>query len=1050
MHLQRIELHGFKSFANKTVLEFPVPDKKDRTCGITAIVGPNGSGKSNVVDAVRWVLGEQSLKLLRGKKATDVIFSGSAKKVQLSLAEVSLYLDNEDQSAPIDYGEVAITRKLYRDGSSEYLLNNQEVRLFDIVMLLAQANFGHNTYSIIGQGLVDKIVNYSNEERKEFFDEATGVKQFQIKRDRSVLKLKRSRENLEQARVLVAELEPHLRSLTRQVNKLRQRQEIEVELRELQNRYYGRMWHDLSAQYDEFALSYNTYDKQRLRLETKLADWHNRLEEIQASGSRADDYNKLQEEYNTILTKQNDTLRELTLLRGQLEIEYRKAGKHDLSFLENRRGELEQKIKELTAQQKSVRLKADDNAEKLADKERRLKVLTDELVVWQNNLDIMQEDYYRQKSGGKINSHDEAIKELLAQKSRIDGILGTVSDLGKVKNSKYEMALAAAAGNRLSAIIVETDGVAAQCINWLKVNRLPALTFFPLNRLKSAFQSAELEDVLSQPGVIGLASDLVGFDRKYQKVFELVFGGTVVVEDIDSAKAVGINRERMVTLDGDVLEKTGMMRGGFRKPESLKWKFLSDKFFPEAKIKEIAALKAKLEEQRRERENLFVQVNDLKATVASDDGRIKNLISEMEVNQKDLDKILNDLKSLQLSPEETSEFLRQTTEKKEAAEQKLSEIENNLGEARDRLDKFNLEEEKKKQEIFAIQQESYAAQTELNRINIEFNQVKIELAKVETRREDTLSSIRENLGDSWQFNRQEDYGEVKVEEARTRIEKLKKQLELIGGIDPEVEKEYEEVKARFEFLSEQSLDLEQAIKDLEKVIMELDKLIKSQFEAEFERINKDFSRYFKQLFEGGSAKLSLVQKQEEQTEAEKIREEISGQEPLLTSPFAKGRGDDADINPPPLRKGDSYATIEEHRKGVSEPKKIIYPEDKSFLANMGIEIEATPPGKKIKSMAMLSGGEKTMTALALICSIINNNPSPFILFDEVDAALDESNSTKFSGIVKELAHKTQFVIITHNRAIMSESDVLYGVTMQGDGVSRLISLKLSDAEKITK
>ena len=474
-----------------------------------------------------------------------------------------------------------------------------------------------------------------------------------------------------------------------------------------------------------------------------------------------------------------------------------------------------------------------------------------------------------------------------------------------------------------------------------------------------------------------------------------------------------------------------MMRGGFRKPESLKWKFLSDKFFPEAKIKEIAALKAKLEEQRRERENLFIQVNDLKAIVSADDDKIKNLASEVEINRKELDRVLDDLKSLKLSPEETSEFLHQTTEKKEAAEAALAEIEKDLGEARDKLDEFNLSEEKKKQEIFAIQQESYSAQTELNRINIEFNQVKIELAKVETRREDTLSAIRENLGDSWQFNRQDDYGDLDVEESKSRIDKLKKQLELIGGIDPEVEKEYGEVQARFEFLSEQSLDLERAIKDLEKVIVELDKLIKTQFEAEFERINKDFSRYFKQLFDGGSAKLALVQKQEEQTEAEKIRQEISSQ-------YLEPGIDNME------QKSELESQMEE------KEKKIVYPEDKSFLANMGIEIEATPPGKKIKSMAMLSGGEKTMTALALICAIINNNPSPFILFDEVDAALDESNSAKFSGIVKELAHKTQFVIITHNRAIMSEADVLYGVTMQGDGVSRLISLKLSEAEGLGK
>jgi len=1028
MFLQRIELQGFKSFANRTILEFPSPDKKSRECGITAIVGPNGSGKSNIVDAVRWVLGEQSLKLLRGKKSTDVIFSGSAKKAQQSLAEVSLYLNNEDNSAPIEYAEVAITRKIYRDGSSEYLLNKQEVRLFDIVMLLAKANFGHNTYSIIGQGMVDKLVNFSNEERKEFFDEATGVKQYQIKRERSVNKLKRSRENLEQAKVLSTELEPHLKSLTRQVNKLRQRQEIELELKNIQTLYYGRLWQDLSVQYDQFALSYNTYDKQRLRLESKISELHNRLEEIQSMGSRAEEYDKLQEEYNSSLSKQNESLRELALLRGKLETEYDKAGKHDLSFLENRKSELEQKIKDLTADTKTSRLKLESNQIKLAEKERQIKIISDELLVWQNNLDIMQEDYYRLKSGGRTNHQFEAVKEILGQRDRISGINGTVSDLGKIKNNRHEASLVAAAGNRLSAVVVDNDAVAVECINWLKSNRLPAVTFYPLNRLKEFYLSKETEDIINEHGVIGLATDLINYDKKYERVFEQVFGNTIIVDNLEAAKAIGINRERMVTLDGDVLEKTGVMRGGFRKPESLAWKAMEDKFFPEAKIKEIAALKAKIEDQRSEREGLFLQIGDLKAAVQTEGDRAKNFYADVEASRKELEKVTADLQASGLSPEEHSELMKETLVRKDAAEAVLKEVEDALLLLRDRMDKFNLEEEKKKQEIFSHQQESYNLQNELNRINTELSQVKIDLARVETRREDVLAAIRENLGEAWEFSHKQDYEQVNLEEDKNRIDRLKKQLELIGGIDPEIEKEYEEVKTRFEFLTEQSLDLENAIKDLEKVVSELDKLIRTQFEDEFEKINKDFSRYFKQLFEGGSAKLSLIQKEEEQTEAEIIREQIAEQ----TVP------------------DDETAAEEkvEEKLDAALPKKIIYPEDKSFLANMGIEIEACPPGKKIKSITMLSGGEKTMTALALICSIINNNPSPFILFDEVDAALDESNSAKLSGIVKELAHKTQFIIITHNRAIMSEADVLYGVTMQGDGVSRLISLKLSEIEKI--
>ncbi|MFA6594322.1 MAG: AAA family ATPase [Candidatus Buchananbacteria bacterium] len=1030
MYLQRIELHGFKSFANKTILEFPSPDKRDNTCGITAIVGPNGSGKSNVVDAVRWVLGEQSLKLLRGKKATDVIFSGSAKKAQLSLAEVALYLNNEDGAAPIDYAEVAITRKLYRDGTSEYLLNKTEVRLFDIVMLLAKANFGHNTYSIIGQGMVDKIVNYSNEERKDFFDEATGVKQYQIKRERSVLKLKRSRENLEQAKVLIVELEPHLKSLTRQVNKLRQRQETEAELKALQSKYYGRLWQDLMKQYDELALQYNTLDKQRLRLDAKLDELRDKLEELSKQSSRAEEYDKLQEEYNSALTRQNETMRELAVLRGKLEVEYAKAGKQNLSWLENRRAELASRVKNLQSEIRSAKLRQEGSSGKLAEKERQVKVLSDELLVWQNNLDIMQDEFYRLRSGGRVNHNQEAVRAVLGLKDRIAGICGTVSELGRVKNGKHEFALVAAAGNRLSAIVVESEAVAIECIDWLKKNRLPPVTFFPLNRLKEFYLSKDTEDVLAESGVVGLASDLLSYDRKYQRVFEQVFGSTVIVSDLESAKAIGVNRERMVTLDGDVLEKSGMMRGGFKKAESLQWRAPDEKYSSEAKIKEIASLKAKIEDQRRERENLFLQIGDLKVQAQVDADKVRSLALEIDGQEKELVKVKADIEETQLTPQERKLFQSEVLAGRESKERELQGIEEVISGLREKIDGFNLREERKKQEIFSFQQESYALQTDLNGVNERLSLVKVELAKVETRREDTLSAIRENLGSDWQFKNKEDYSDVDLTEDKDKIDRLKRQLELIGGIDPEVEKEYEEVKTRFEFLSEQSLDLEKAIGDLVKVVEELDKLIKIQFEEEFERINKDFSRYFKQLFEGGAAKLTLVHKEEEKTEAEKIREQIN-QAPADGVMTEEG-------------------VPEALEEAAAEAVKPVYPEDKSFLANMGIEIEACPPGKKIKAINMLSGGEKTMTALALICAIINNNPSPFILFDEVDAALDESNSAKFSGIVKELAHKTQFVIITHNRAIMSESDVLYGVTMQGDGVSRLLSLKLSEAEHLGK
>lgn len=1021
MYLQRIELQGFKSFASKTILEFPAPDKKDKTRGITAIVGPNGSGKSNIVDAVRWILGEQSLKLLRGKKSTDVIFSGSAKKAQMSMAEASLFLNNEDGSAPIDYTEVAITRKIYRDGSSQYLLNKNEVRLFDIVMLLAKANFGQNTYGVIGQGMVDKIVNYSSQERKEFFDEATGVKQFQIKRDRSVNKLKKSRENIESASALLQELEPRLKSLTRQVHKLRQRQEIEKELKDLQVNYYGKIWLDLNSHYEKYAMSYNTEEKKRQGINSQLENLQEDLSKFSEEADRSQEFNNLQDNLDTISSEKNVIMKELTVIKGKMDLEYSKVGKQNLTWLENRKDELEERIRQIEVDIKNSVSKILISERTQKEKETQINQLNAELTVLQNNLQIIQDEYYNQRSGGKINYALESVKAVLKLKKDVAGIYGTVSDVGKI-NKNFEAALASAAGNRLNAVVVATDEVAVRCINYLKENRLGSVTFFPLNKLSSYPISREAQEIAQENGVVGLAVNLVNFESKFQKVFEQIFGSTIVVHTLDDAKSLGIGRERMVTLDGDLMEKSGVMKGGFKKKEFLQWSQLEEKdlYSQEEKIRQIADLKAKIENQNRNKDAILNQLSEVKVAIQVENSQVSSLNQELSLLKKEKSKVMEEISESALTPQQQDEYFKKLKTKKEEMEKVIMDLDKKIQVVREKIDQFNSKEEEKKRQIFAIQQEMHNLQNQLNEVVSSLGEVKIELARIETKKEDVFLSMKEDLGEDFQPKSVARVDDIDLEDCKGRIDRLKKQLELIGGIDPEIEKEYEEVNQRFEFLTKQSEDLEKAIKDLEKIVVELDKIIKKQFEDEFRKINNDFSRYFKQLFEGGSAKLVLAQK--ELTEAEEAVAEVIASE--------------------------GGEVVEGASNMVEEQKKVIHVEDKSSLANMGIEIEACPPGKKIKNITSLSGGEKTMTALSLICAIIANNPAPFILFDEVDAALDEQNSSKFSGIVEELAHKTQFIIITHNRAIMSHADVLYGVTMQGDGISRLISLKLSEVGKI--
>ncbi len=1058
MYLQRIELQGFKSFAHKTILEFPSPGQGCKTspnvlssygkplekgiCGVTAIMGPNGSGKSNIVDAVRWVLGEQSLKLLRGKKSTDIIFSGSAQKSQMGLAEVSLYLNNEDNSAPIDYTEIVITRKLYRDGESEYLLNKNSVRLFDVIMLLAKANFGQNTYSIIGQGMVDRIVNYSSQERKDFFDEATGVKQFQIKRDRSVNKLKKSRENLFQAQTLIGELDPHLKMLTRQVNRLHKRKEIEIELKEAREKYYGKQWLELDHSYRESIISVTSSDKKKMKLEQEIESLQQKLNSLSEESSRSEEFDKLQKEYNNLTENKNNLLKELTVTRGKLDLEYAKVGKQNLSWLESRSEELKKRLLAINGELESHKLKINSKKKDLADLESSINKINDELTVSQNNLQIIQEELYKTKGSGSNNYFLESVKAVLRQKNTIGGIYGTVGEIGKI-DKKYEMALATAAGNRLWGVVVESDEVAVACINYLKANRLSSLTFFPLNKLKN-YPTDSYQN--NKGGAIGMAIDLITYSDKFAKVFQHIFGDTLVIEGVQDARSIGIGTRRMVTVDGDVFEKTGVIRGGYKRRGSAVWTGTTDSQFvtQEERIKEFATLKAEIESQHKIRDSIIAKMNDFRVEIRLSEDKINNFNIELSVFKKEKDKIENDIKESQLTPNERNKFSDGLVVQKDKFEKELLAIEKDSLITRKKIDRFNFEEEEKKKNIFSLQQNMHNQQLDLNKVITSLNEVKVELAKVETKKEDLFSLMRQDLGEEYRPKSNVDFSEANLVELEVIINKCKKQLELIGGTDPEVEKEYLEVKARFDFLSKESTDLEKAINDLEKIVLELDKIIKKQFESEFKKINIDFSRFFKKLFDGGTAKLVLVQK--ELTEAEQVREEIN-EVGLEENSFSKGGQEGVEINPH-LSKGGQGGVVESDEEAVH--KKVVHIEDKSFLANMGIDIEACPPGKKIKNINVLSGGEKTMTALALVCSIISNNPSPFILFDEVDAALDEENSRKFSDIIEELSHKTQFITITHNRAIMSRADVLYGVTMQGDGVSRILSLKLEQAEKIVK
>jgi chromosome segregation protein len=892
MYLKKLDIQGFKSFAQKAALEFPDAKKDDK--GITAIVGPNGSGKSNISDAIRWVLGEQSMKTLRGKKADDLIFSGSDKKSRLGFAEVSLHLDNSDHIAPVDYEEIVITRRLYRNGEGEYLLNKKPVRLADILMMLAKAKFAQKTYSVIGQGMIDSILVAPPAERKEFFDEAAGVKEFQIKRNQSLNKLKGTQTNLQQVDIMLQEIEPRLRSLTRQVKRLERREEVEKDLKENQIKYYSSLISELESKIKEIKKHEDEISPQIKKLQTELAGIQKKLDDAAGQTTRSEAFAQLQGELNKLVNQKNNLLREQAVLKGKLDVEYTKSGQINLVWLEKRKDEVQNRIKELEEQ-----MKINVETQKLA------------------------------------SAQSEKKDKLQQIELEVDRLKGRIEELGRGGSQLDNEELK----HLLREIVEEQKKLVEQIKQGVETQNFASLQ--------------EMAEEIYQK--------IVNFRDK----FSLASDSGNIADELEQAQ------------------------------DSL----------------------SVLQEEKRD---LLAEIGEINVKLKIDQEKKALLQQEIDREKAELEKIKAETSS---TATEQSSALKESQVKAQSDKigHEVAEIDKKISQLQAKIDDFNASEEKKKTELIKLQREYSDKQNSLHALNNKFNEVNIELTKLTTRQENILQEAKTELKDedlliknfSEEINRDSLYN---------RIQQQKHQLELIGGIDDEVVKEYKQIKERYEFLHSQTVDLKDAIGSLEEIITQLDTTIKKEFNSSFEKINHEFEKYFKILFNGGKAR--LVKITEEQARAEKTEKELA-----LEEIESKNKESDQD---------------EAKEKKVYDIKKKF----KKINVYSGVEIQATPPGKKLSGINMLSGGERALTSIALICAIISCNPSPFVVLDEVDAALDEANSDRFASILHELAHKTQFIAITHNRATMHQAKVLYGVTMGDDGVSKLLSVKMEEAEKI--
>lgn len=1074
MHLEKLEIQGFKSFANKNVLIFPGLVAGGKR-GLTSIVGPNGSGKSNIADSIRWVLGEQSIKTLRGKKSEDVIFAGSDQKNQLSFAEVSLFLNNSDKSALKNFDEnqidsesskeetdfdavreflkseeIIITRRIYRNGDSEYLINNKRVRLADIQMLLAKASVGQKTYSVIGQGMVENFLNTNASERKDFFDEATGVKQFQIKREMSLNKLESSYENLQQVEMLLAEIRPRLKSLTRQVEKLKRRSEIEAELASNQFNYYHFLYEEASSKLETANAKFLELEKIKLDRESKLGKLNEELNHIRNTNN-FQEINTLQPRLKELETEKNQLLRSLAKLQAELEVQLETQGQFDISWLNNKHSELNSDLEKISVEISSLEYSQNNQEEKIyqeeltniereiskayevrreierkeAGKNDYLKQITKleatleanleaqgqydvswlnnkkeeliaELDVLNQEIIILQKDNNRDSENALREKLNIVVNHLNKLNQEVEAIKNELKKPGAVKNNREEISrIIEEFLNRLEDIKKETD-----------LNKVKQL----LDEAKNNFQDQIREHLADENAdklnrIKEIQDDIISSSEERQTLNNQLNEERLKLSSISERLRLLEDKKRQSDreiADLEVKIAKSQIKFDASSIESEKTELLKKVSLIENEVKELFS-RGQTRELQEKKQSILNKINEYRLKMSSTRERLRLLQEKKIQTEKEISEIKVKIAKSQIK------FDASGIEKEEAEiNAKLKNIQTEIDKLEEKITKLNEAKEIEKAQMFDLQKRLQELQHEINSLSAELNDLKIEATRQETKLEDLENNIRnDELNLTEIKNHQITEETIDINRWHKRLTECQNQLELIGGIDPETEKEFNETKERFDFLSNQTSDLNNAVKSLEKIISELDINIKDRFDREFKIISEKFSEYFKILFNGGSAKIFKL------TEEEK--------------PVVEGAAETTETNP-----------------SSDNLRKVKLLKKHNALGLSGIEIQATPPGKKIQTISMLSGGERALTAIALICAIISANPSPFVVLDEVDAALDEANSERLAQILDDLSNQTQFIVITHNRASMKRASILYGVTMQSDGISKLLSVKLEE------
>ena len=1180
MYLKRLELQGFKSFADKTVLEFRP--------GITSVIGPNGSGKSNISDAIRWVLGEQSMKSLRGAKSLDIIFAGTQNRKSLGFAEASLVFDNTDGTLPIEYTEVTVTRKIYRSGETGYYINKVPCRLKDILELFMDTGIGRDGYSIIGQGKIDEILSNKSEDRRHIFEEAAGIVKYRTRKAESEKKLEHTKLNLLRINDIVAEIETNIGPLKNQSEKAKKYLNLREELKNIEiglflynidkykkeleeivsdeeiyktqcNDEEGRLERckalkeELKSEIDRITetieemtnLGFESKKdiemlnsdinvsntriennkENKLRFEKEIKELETRIKELEEEKKqkqeKIENLKDNKEKFTKELEEKEKELEEIThkLSSKELQIEEHKKkveenvdikyelqaniNEQDINYqnyekrqvqikneitgniseldatrlkkeeiskdfyeVENKRNKILSELKEINTKKREIDRKSKEY-------ESRINMLSGEKRIKESKLNFLIETETEKE--GYIKSVKSLLKDCEKNKELAKGMNGVLANLIEVPE-KYQTAIEMGLGAGLQNIVTEDENDAKRLIEHLRKNNLGRASFLPISTIKGK----KLDKINGKNSkVLGIASDLIQYNKKYTNIILNLLGRTVIVEDMETAIKLAKDNNygfRIITVKGDIINPSGAISGGSVAKKTVN--ILGRGREIEKLEKEIKESKEKLEKLTKEKEDYENSMEDIVEESESYERQLQDIEIYYATKKEKINAINDNINRI----ESRLKKLREEAERLET--QKKQAIENKKG-FQAKIQEISSENEKLKSIIEEFAELNKDNQKYIDDLNFDITNLRISVSsfdesensieeiqeRIQTEVKNTVKSIENKKVQIEQINQDNVILEKSIEEIKNKISKIKEEVENSGNKIQELKEkriqknekmiyQEEEITSKFKVIEELKSQLVKLDAKRTKLSEDINEIINKMWE-EYELTPNNISDYKKpeniqttqknvkelrnQIRELGSVNIDSI---EEYKTLKERYDFMCEQRVDLETTMTKLRKIISEMTS--IMKEQFKEKFEQINKNFSEVFKELFGggnanlrlEDKDNILECGIEITVQPPGKKLQNMMLLSGGEKAFTAIALLFAILKINPAPFCVLDEIEAALDDVNVYRYAEYLKKFTENTQFLVITHRKGTMEAADTVYGITMEENGISKLLSMKL--------